>query len=104
MPRKEHHSTPTIVGRFLYSDLPAIPIDTPAFFDWLSLHKKAAGDRRSLGGGGMPLTGTRWGRCQRHHRKHRIAVPFRTSLCTVRDRRIRIVSGAMRWTTEAAAL
>ena len=38
MPRKEHHSTPTIVGRFLYSDLPAIPIDTPAFFDWLSLH------------------------------------------------------------------
>ena len=38
MPRKEHHSTPTIVGRFLYSDLPAIPLDTPAFFDWLSLH------------------------------------------------------------------
>ena len=38
MPRKEHHSTPTIVDRFLYSDLPAIPIDTPAFFDWLSLH------------------------------------------------------------------
>ncbi|MGA9221827.1 MAG: hypothetical protein WBZ57_11590 [Pseudomonas graminis] len=38
MPRKEHHSTPTIVGGFLYSDLPAIPLDTPAFFDWLSLH------------------------------------------------------------------
>jgi len=38
MPRKAHHSTPTIVSRFLYSDLPAIPIDTPAFFDWLSLH------------------------------------------------------------------
>ena len=38
MPRKEHHSTPIIVGRFLYSDLPAIPLDSPAFFDWLSLH------------------------------------------------------------------
>lgn len=38
MPRKEHRSTPLIVGRFLYSDLPPIPLDTPAFFDWLSLH------------------------------------------------------------------
>jgi hypothetical protein len=38
MPRKEHRSTPKIIGGFLYSDLPAIPLDTPAFFDWLSLH------------------------------------------------------------------
>jgi LuxR family transcriptional regulator, maltose regulon positive regulatory protein len=38
MPRKEHHSTPKIVGRFLYSDLPAVPLDTPAFFDWLAHH------------------------------------------------------------------
>ena len=38
MPRKEHHSTPAVVGRFLYSDLPALPLDSPAFFDWLTCH------------------------------------------------------------------
>jgi len=38
MPRKEHLSTPLIVGHFLYSDLPAIPLDSPAFFDWLNHH------------------------------------------------------------------
>jgi LuxR family transcriptional regulator, maltose regulon positive regulatory protein len=35
MPRKEHHSTPTIISHFLYTDLAAIPLDTSAWFAWL---------------------------------------------------------------------
>jgi LuxR family maltose regulon positive regulatory protein len=38
MPRKEHLATPIIIGRFLYSQLPAIPLDSPTFFEWLTLH------------------------------------------------------------------
>ena len=38
MPRKEHRSTPIIIARFLYSEQPPIPLDSPAFFDWLTLH------------------------------------------------------------------
>ena len=38
MPRKEHLTTPIIIARFLYSELPAIPLDSPAWFDWLTLH------------------------------------------------------------------
>ena len=38
MPRKEHLTTPTIIGRFLYTDLVAVPLVTPAWFDWLALH------------------------------------------------------------------
>lgn len=38
MPRKEHLSTPIIIARFLYSQQPAIPLDSPAFFDWLAHH------------------------------------------------------------------
>jgi LuxR family transcriptional regulator, maltose regulon positive regulatory protein len=38
MPRKEHQTTPTIIGRFLYTDLLAVPLDTPAWFDFLAHH------------------------------------------------------------------
>ena len=38
MPRKEHKSTPTIVGRFLYTEQAALPLDSDAFFDWLTHH------------------------------------------------------------------
>jgi hypothetical protein len=38
MPRKEHHTTPTIIGLFLYTEQAAVPLDTPAFFDWLAQH------------------------------------------------------------------
>ena len=38
MPRKEHKSTPKIVGHFLYTDEPALPLDSQAFFDWLAHH------------------------------------------------------------------
>jgi hypothetical protein len=38
MPRKEHHTTPTIIGRFLFTDLFAVPLDTPAWFDFLAHH------------------------------------------------------------------
>jgi hypothetical protein len=38
MPRKEHQTTPTIIGRFLYTDLLTVPLDTPAWFDWLAQH------------------------------------------------------------------
>src|SRR5207247_1859158 len=38
MPRKEHQTTPKIIGRFLYIDLAAVPLDTPAWFDWLAQH------------------------------------------------------------------
>jgi hypothetical protein len=38
MPRKEHHSTPTIISRFLYTDTAAVPLDTSAWFAWLELH------------------------------------------------------------------
>lgn len=35
MPRKENRSTPTIICHFLYTDLAAIPLDSPAWFAWL---------------------------------------------------------------------
>ena len=38
MPRKEHHSIPKIVGHFLYTEQPAVPLDTLAWFDWLAQH------------------------------------------------------------------
>jgi hypothetical protein len=38
MPRKEHLTTPIIIGRFLYTEQPPVPLDTPAFFDFLALH------------------------------------------------------------------
>ena len=38
MPRKEHQTTPKIIGRFLYTDLAAVPLDSPAWFDWLAQH------------------------------------------------------------------
>lgn len=38
MPRKEHKTTPTIIGRFLYTDLLAVPLDSPDWFDWLAHH------------------------------------------------------------------
>jgi len=37
MPRKEHYSTPTIIGRFLYTESAAVPLDTSAWFAWLEL-------------------------------------------------------------------
>jgi len=30
MPRKEHHTTPKIVGHILYTEQAAVPLDTPA--------------------------------------------------------------------------
>jgi LuxR family transcriptional regulator, maltose regulon positive regulatory protein len=38
MPRKEHHSTPIIISRFLYTGTAAVPLDTSAWFAWLELH------------------------------------------------------------------
>jgi LuxR family transcriptional regulator, maltose regulon positive regulatory protein len=38
MPRKEHLTTPIIIGRFLYSEQAAVSLDTPAWFDWLAHH------------------------------------------------------------------
>jgi hypothetical protein len=38
MPRKEHQTTPTIIGRLLYTDEAAVPLDTPAWFAWLAQH------------------------------------------------------------------
>jgi hypothetical protein len=38
MPRKEHRSTPIIIGRFLYTESDAVPLDTSASFAWLELH------------------------------------------------------------------
>lgn len=38
MPRKEHFSTPIIIGRFLYTHSAAVPLDTSAWFAWLELH------------------------------------------------------------------
>jgi hypothetical protein len=38
MPRKEHQTTPTVIGRFLYTEAAAIPLDTLAWFDWLDQH------------------------------------------------------------------
>jgi hypothetical protein len=38
MPRKEHHTTPKIVGHILYTEQAAVPLDTPAWFDWLAHH------------------------------------------------------------------
>lgn len=38
MPRKEHKSTPVIVGQFLYTEEAALPLDSQAFFDWLAHH------------------------------------------------------------------
>jgi hypothetical protein len=38
MPRKEHQTTPTIIDRILYTDVAAVPLDTPAWFDWLAHH------------------------------------------------------------------
>lgn len=38
MPRKEHKSTPKIVGRFLYTEQAALPLDSQPFFDWLAHH------------------------------------------------------------------
>jgi hypothetical protein len=38
MPRKEHHATPTVIAHFLYTELGALPLDTPAWFDWLAHH------------------------------------------------------------------
>jgi len=38
MSRKEHLTTPIIIGRFLYSDQLPISLDTPPFFDFLALH------------------------------------------------------------------
>lgn len=37
MPRKEHHSTSIIIGRFLYTELAALPLDSPDWFAWLEL-------------------------------------------------------------------
>jgi hypothetical protein len=38
MPRKQHHSTPIIIGRLLYTHSAAVPLDTAASFTWLELH------------------------------------------------------------------
>jgi len=38
MPRKEHHTTPTIIGHSLYTDLVAVSLATPAWCDWLAQH------------------------------------------------------------------
>jgi hypothetical protein len=38
MPRKEHLSTPIIIGRFLYSEQAPVPLETPAWFDFLAHH------------------------------------------------------------------
>jgi hypothetical protein len=38
MPRKEHKTTPTIMGRILYTDVVAVPLDSPDWFDWLTHH------------------------------------------------------------------
>jgi len=38
MPRKEHHTTPTIIGHSLYTDLVAVSRATPAWCDWLAQH------------------------------------------------------------------
>jgi hypothetical protein len=38
MPRKEHQATPKIIAHFLYTELGAVPLDTPAWFDWLAHH------------------------------------------------------------------
>jgi hypothetical protein len=38
MPRKEHQTTPKIMGRFLYTDVAAVPLDSPAWFDFLAHH------------------------------------------------------------------
>src|SRR6185295_6845441 len=38
MPRKEHHTTPTVVGHLLYTEQAAVPLDSPAWFDWLAYH------------------------------------------------------------------
>jgi hypothetical protein len=38
MSRKEHQTTPKIMGRFLYTDVAAVPLDTPTWFDWLAQH------------------------------------------------------------------
>ena len=37
MPRKEHHSTSTIISGFLYTELAALPLDSPDWFAWLEL-------------------------------------------------------------------
>jgi hypothetical protein len=38
MSRKEHFSTPIIIGHFLYTHSAAVPLDSVAWFAWLELH------------------------------------------------------------------
>ena len=38
MPRKEHQTTPLVLGGFLYTQQAAVPLDTQAWFDWLDQH------------------------------------------------------------------
>jgi LuxR family transcriptional regulator, maltose regulon positive regulatory protein len=38
MPRKEHQATPKIIGHILYTEQAAVPLDSPAWFDWLAHH------------------------------------------------------------------
>ena len=36
MPRKEHKTTPKVVWQTLYTDSVAVPLESPAWFDWLA--------------------------------------------------------------------
>lgn len=38
MPRKEHRTTPIVIGHTLYTQHTAVLLDTPAWFDWLAHH------------------------------------------------------------------
>jgi hypothetical protein len=36
MARKEHKTTPKVVWQTLYTDSVAVPLESPAWFDWLA--------------------------------------------------------------------
>jgi hypothetical protein len=36
--RKEHQTTPKIIGSILYTDSAAVPLESPAWFAWLECH------------------------------------------------------------------
>jgi hypothetical protein len=38
MARKEHKTTPKVLGHILYTDSAAVRLESPAWFDWLECH------------------------------------------------------------------